>query len=499
MARNLSRQHMLFQPKQKTGGGSYLWLAVIALALSAIWLGLQMSRGQIKPMFEPTPTATRAALSYLEEAQAYFSAGKLDDPNSDQDAIDTYRLATQVNPGDAQVWAELARIQTYSSALLSTDAERLTRLQEALESARKAAELAPEDATVQAILALALDWNASSNLITAEQREDYLNEAEQMAVRAFNLDPQNALALAFYAEVLLDQQRIEQALQYAKKAVDTNPDSMDVHRVYGNVLESMGAYRDAVTEYRLASEINPNLTFLYLRWGLVYRDALSGGNPKSTYLDDALTLFDRAAQINNQLGIRDPYPYLAIAKTYVQKGEFFVAALNAEKALAFDPANANTYGQLGMIYVQAKNYESALPALQCAVDGCETWWRLPSEDPTVQDKFPCREDDCTPLMCEEEGCSEKEKTVALSWYGPDYRVEKVTVTPLELSNMNVAYYYIRYGSVLAYLSRAGDGSCQKALGLMQQLRAKYPQDTILMDNVSDNEALCYRLLGTPAP
>ena len=64
------------------------------------------------------------------------------------------------------------------------------------------------------------------------------------------------------------------------------------------------------------------------------------------------------------------YPYLEIAKTYTQQGEFFIAARNAEKALSFDPSNANTYGQLGIIYIKSRNYEGALPTLRCAVKGC---------------------------------------------------------------------------------------------------------------------------------
>ena len=82
---------------------------------------------------------------------------------------------------------------------------------------------------------------------------------------------ENALALAFYAEVLLDQQKWDQAKQYATQAVELAPDSMDAHRVLGTVLEAWGYYRDAIDEYIKASEITPNLTFLYLRIGLGYR------------------------------------------------------------------------------------------------------------------------------------------------------------------------------------------------------------------------------------
>jgi tetratricopeptide (TPR) repeat protein len=432
------------------------------LILGAIWLLIQLNRGQVQSPFNPTPTPTRSPESYILAAQAYFAAGKLDDPASDQDAIGAYQQALVIDPNNADVWAELARIQTYSSSTLSTDQERLDRLQEALNSVEKGVELAPDDSTVSAIYAFVLDWNASSNLISSGEREAYLAKAETAANRAYLLDPENALALAFYAEVLLDQQKWDQAKQYATQAVELAPDSMDTHRVLGTVLESWGYYNNAIDEYIKASQITPNLTFLYLRIGLGYRQLAY--NQNSLY-NNALDYFEKAATINQQLGIKDPYPYIAIAKTYAQQGEFFIASRNAEKALSFDPTNADTYGQLGMIYVQARNYETALPTLRCAVDGCTA-----AENETAQ-----------------------------LFVSDGILKESPAVQPLPLTNLNVAYYYVRYGSVLAYLSTPDNGYCSHSLELMTQLRLTFPGDSVLMQNVEDNESTCRSWLGTPTP
>jgi tetratricopeptide (TPR) repeat protein len=440
----------------KSRSNPYRILLWIGLILAAIWLLLSVNRGQVQSPFNPTPTPTRSPQSYILAAQAYFAAGKLDDPATNQDAIGAYQQALEVDPNNAQAWAELARIQTYSSSTLSTDQERLDRLNEALASVEKAVELAPDDSTVSAIHAFVLDWNASSNLITQDERESYLAQAETAANRAYQLDPENAMALAYYAEVLLDQQKWDQAKQYASQAVELAPDSMDAHRVLGTVLEAWGYYRDAIDEYIKASQITPNLTFLYLRIGLGYRQL--------QVYNTALDYFEQAATINKTLGIQDPLPYIAIAKTYAQQGEFFIASRNAEKALSFDPANSDTYGQLGMIYVQARNYETALPALRCAVDGCTA-----AENETAN-------------LFVENGTL----------------TESTDVQPLPLTNLNIAYYYVRYGSVLAYLSTPENGYCSHSLELMTQLRLTYPDDPVLMQNVEDNEATCRSLMGTPS-
>src|SRR5690606_36444465 len=74
--------------------------------------------------------------------------------------------------------------------------------------------------------------------------------------------------------------------------------------------------------------------------------------------------------INKALGVSDPLPYIAIARTYSRDGEFYAAALNAESAIALDPTNPDWYGQLGIVRNRSRNYEGAIPVLLCAVYGC---------------------------------------------------------------------------------------------------------------------------------
>jgi tetratricopeptide (TPR) repeat protein len=432
--------------RDKSRANPYRIMLWVSLILAGLWLLFGIQRGRVEPLFEPTPTPTRTAGSFVQEAQAYFQTGKLDDPDPAApappryDAIDTYQRALQINPEDAGAWAEKARIETYSTTMLSNDADRLERLEQALASINRAVELAPEDSTVHAIRAFVLDWYASSPLVSEERRQELLLEAEGEAVRAYGLDPENGLALAFYAEVLLDQQKWSQAEQNAAKAVAIAPESMDAHRVYGTVLESLGQYRSAIEQYLEAARINPNLTFLYVYVG---RNWLS-----LRLYDRALEYFARAAEINKQLGVKNPLPNLEIAKTYTQQGEFFIAARNAETALSFDPTNANTYGQLGIIYIRSRNYEGARPALKCAVRGC-----TPEEN----------------------------------------EVGKVAVEGLALTNLTVAYYYVEYGTVLAFLSRPNDNFCAEARQVLNEVEAAYPDDAILMSIVADSRGICSRL------
>lgn len=429
-----------FRP-QKGRSNPYRALLWLSLIVGGVWLYTKLQAGEVEPLFMPTPTPTRTANSYIVEAETQFNAGNLDA------AIAAYEEAARVEPDNPHLWAELARIQTYSSSLLSTDREHFERMQTALGSIDRAIDLSPDDAYVLAIRSLVLDWYAAAAIpfVSPEEVQSALNEAEKEATRSYTLDPTNALALAFYAEILVDQKKWSQAEQYIEQAAELEPNSMDVHRVYGYVWENLGQYRLAIEEYQKAADITPNLTFLYIFIGRNFRSIQVHNR--------ALEYFEKAANINQQKGITDPVPYIEIAKTYSRDGEFFVAALNAEKALEFNPTNPNTYGQLASIYMSARNYESAMPAFKCAVRGCTA-----EENQTAQEVLDT----------------------------------SVDVEGLSLTSGTVGFYYVQYGSVLAALSRPDQNYCPEALDVLAEVRARYPDDPIFNDIITENQNICSR-------
>ncbi|HSR19772.1 MAG TPA: tetratricopeptide repeat protein, partial [Anaerolineales bacterium] len=212
---NLSPRRPIFNRRAESSAYRVFFLAL--LVLGGFWLIIQLQEGRIESPFAAPPTPTRTSASLALEGDAQFTAGDLNR------AITAYQEAVRVNPDDGQSWALLSRIQTYSSALLTTDAERAARLTQALESARQATAVVPDDSTAHAVLAFALDWNADPSLVDEPQVQAYLTEADTEAIRALQLDATNTLALAFYAEILVDQQKWTQAEQYIKQAVSRDP------------------------------------------------------------------------------------------------------------------------------------------------------------------------------------------------------------------------------------------------------------------------------------
>lgn len=436
-------QKYLFR-KERSQSNPYRVLILLVLLMGALFLMRGYQQEQIKPLFLPTPTPTRTSNSFSLEGQTHFQAGNLDA------AIAAYKEALQADPTNGLLWSALAQIQTYSSNLLTTREESRTRLAEALESADKAVEYAPDDSTAHAVRAFVLDWNASY-LENANDRERMLVQAEQAAAKAILLDKNNVLALAYAAEIYNDQLKWDLARQSIQLAVERNPNLMDVQRVLANILESQGDYRGAIDAYDRAIAISPNLTFLYINAGVIYRHL--------KVYDVALEYFAKAVDLNKQLGIEDPIPYIAIGKVYTQMGEFFIASLNAKRALQINPYSPDLYGQLGMVYFKARNYEGAIPALQCATLGCD-------------DKISCEVRECDPTT--------------------DPPIE-IAGVPLEENDLANAVYYYTYGSVLAGLYRPvgkTSGYCEQAVEVLAMVREKFPSDETIMNIVGASEDIC---------
>lgn len=454
----LNRRRSLFH--QRRSSNLYRLFILAILIIAGVWFTLQLRSGIIRNPFSPTPTATRTINSLALEGEAQFQAGDMNK------AIAAYQNATeQGSAGDAQVWTELARIQAYSSRLLSNDTDRLTRLTEALQSANQAVTLAPDDSNVYAIRSFVLDWNADPALdplrTDGKTAADFIFEAEQDAVQALHLDNENPLALAYYAEILIDEQKWDQASLYITPALQYGPNIMDVHRVYGYFLESTANYNQAIQEYQKALEISPNLTFLYITIGLNYRTLAFRSTIPAEQTDlynSARANFAKAIAINDQLGINDPTPYLAIAKSYAQQGQFFAAALNAQKAISVDPSNADLYGQLGDIYKRGRNFETSIIALRCAVEGCDA-----------------------ATSCQ-----------AVLGGGSCVGAE---VKPLTL-NPNSATYYLDLGSVLSAFAPNKPEYCPEVYTLLNQLKAAYPDNTIITRNSDVGLAICDEVTGS---
>ncbi len=372
------------KPRRQDAIGRVLVLVVLIIAGLYIVREQVTGAGWTRP-FDPTPTPTRSAESFFEEAEALYAEGLLDQ------AIVAYREAFAIDPEDNVALFRLVRlmvIRGQSGRALEAYGQRLQ--DETLGDAR----------TLTA-LCKALDWHALFNseemlstYVALEvikqdevQAEDWVYDpekvtrqlfqaAQKVCERAVRADRELPEAHAYLAEVLADRERYEEAQASAQRGIDLNPNILDTHRAMAYVFETQGEYARAIEYYQAAIQVNDKLDFLHVALGknyraIGYRLQLYGEWDKAQpYFEQAVAAFEQAIALDP----KNPSSYDEIGWTYghymAQDREMMRKGIDyLEEALAQDPDYALAYRHIGQIYYYGMhNYEEAIPNLERAIE-----------------------------------------------------------------------------------------------------------------------------------
>lgn len=372
----------------------------------------------VETPWNPTPTPTRPPESFVTEAEQLFAQGKLNQ------AIQSYQQAIAAapnNPGNVVVYINIARAQVWAG-----------NYAEAQVNAENALLLNQNSSMAHAVRGWAL-----LNL------RDFLN-AEAAIKRALELDPNNALAHAYYAELLVDQYYanqggpnvVERMIEESKVALSLGGGTVEAHRARGYVLEATGNREEAIREYQAAVAINGNIADLYLSLGSAYRGL--------GIYDQAVDALSRA----NALNPADPTPDLVISRIYYTTGEYAKAEQYAQQALRDSPGDPNLRGNMGLMYYKNFKFPEAVQELGYFVNG---------------------------------GTTEDGYVIPPSELAPD--------------SLRVIEYYFTYGLALTKLIPPG---CAEALPVAQQILTKIPGNEVAVFNANEIYSRCTQAVDTPA-
>jgi tetratricopeptide (TPR) repeat protein len=305
-------------------------VVVMAMAVGVIWR-FNNVQSWVLASVGGQPTATPDAVTLAKLGERAYLAGDI------EASIGYYEQAARLAPKNIDILFEYGRMLIYRSYAGRSYSFRAAQ---ALDVAKTAVEIAPDNARAQALLCIALLEN------------DRAEEAIAAGLRAQQLAPDYAEAHAYLAMAYYRASRPNQAFTEAEKAVNLNPDSLDARRALALSLAYVGEFDAAVQQYERAIQIHPRLDALYFELAVYYR-------AQKNY-EAAIAAYDQVLSMEPD----NVKAYTRKCETYFTIREDQQAQEACDQANQLDPSYPEAWRQLGMVQYTRRNYEGAIDSFE---------------------------------------------------------------------------------------------------------------------------------------
>jgi tetratricopeptide (TPR) repeat protein len=258
-------------------------------------------------------------------------------------AVDHFSRAIQLDPTFAPAHAGLAACYNqFGTVLVGTGSPR---------------EYRPR-AAAEAIRALQIDPNSSEAYASLGYVRHYdweWAESEKAFLRAIELNPSNALARLWYANLLMSRKRFDESLRQAYAARDLDPFSLVVNTNIGWILHFAGRNDDAVAHLTRTVALDPQ--YSQARWRLA--DALAA---LGRY-DEAIAQLAQALPETN----RSPSILSRLATVYAETGRTAQARIVLRELLARARTEYVPPSTIGSIYAVLGESDMAIDWMEQSV------------------------------------------------------------------------------------------------------------------------------------
>ena len=202
------------------------------------------------------------------------------------------------------------------------------------------------------LLATAMASSIVLLMYPAWKQTSYWRDGRTLWTHALAVNPQNDTAHISICDLDLRENRLDDAIFHARKALEIRPDSADAHSRLGVALSGSGQNEEASIHFQKALEtqqirprVHYNIATLLLNSG---------------HLDEAIAEFNKELQI--QPDFVEAHNNLGIALT--SQGELEGALAHLQKALELDPHLPKVHHNIAMILLQQGQLDQAIAHLQ---------------------------------------------------------------------------------------------------------------------------------------
>ena len=202
------------------------------------------------------------------------------------------------------------------------------------------------------VLATAMASSIALLMYPAWKQTSYWRDGRALWTHALAVNPQNDTAHISVCDLDLRENRLDDAIFHARKALEIRPDSAEAESRLGVALSAKGQNEEASIHFRKALETHQ------IRPRLHYNLATLLLN--SGHLDEAIAEFQKELQI--QPDFVEAHNNLGIALT--SKGELGEALTHLQKALELDPHLPKVHHNIAMILLRQGELDQAIAHLQ---------------------------------------------------------------------------------------------------------------------------------------
>lgn len=179
------------------------------------------------------------------------------------------------------------------------------------------------------------------------------------------LDNTNIIALRSLCILYEETGNYDEAAEIYKRLTTIQPYVAEYHSNLANILYLKGAFNEAVSHYRQAINLNPNMTWTSIvaqTLGYVFQE-----NVKN--VDAAISAYQTAFVLTP----KDLDIYINLGSAFYEKGEYDNALAIYRQALELEPHNAKIHCNLGYLYWTKGETEEAVRAYETAIKYDETY------------------------------------------------------------------------------------------------------------------------------
>jgi TolB-like protein/Tfp pilus assembly protein PilF len=238
----------------------------------------------------------------------------------------------------------------YLQARFLSEKQTLDYSKKAREKYEEARKIDPEYAPVYAGLS-DVEWNIAS-MSSGKDRQEGLNQARLLALKAVGLDPSLSHAHTALGWVHMSDWHWLDAEREFKLAINQNPSEAYAHQGYAQFLFAMGKREEGLEEDKIALLLDPISPLVSSAYGFdLYH---------SRKYDDAIVRLGKASSLDPGL----PFPYWSLSMVAIAQGDFAQAVKFQTRAAELSNNDPTTAQFLAVAHAAAGNRRKALGILE---------------------------------------------------------------------------------------------------------------------------------------